>query len=591
MDVNGTTARSGVPARPGRRGRAALALACMVSVMLALGWWLLTPAGGIAQAALLLVSAVGVTAIATSLRLRARLEAERGAAAGAKLALHLYELLARHSRDVVLQIRRDDGRILEANAAATVAYGWSHEELLARTIFDLRASDPDRVAGQIADADVHGLLFEALHRRKDGSVFPVEVSSQGATMDGARVLISVIRDITERRRAEEALRHNEQRLRGMFDHAGLGIVEVDADDRFVAANARVCEILGYRTDELLGMSVHELTAPEDRARSDDMNARLRGPEDVIAYEKRYLKADGAPVWVHVTVSAVRDASGSFVRGIGTVEDIGARKAVEAERERLVEALRDADRKKDEFLGILSHELRNPLAPIRNSIYLLKHADPAGPQASRARDVIDRQTSHMTRLVDDLLDVTRIARGKIDLRRERVDLAEVVSRTGDDHRSLMTERDIELSLEIPGEATWVDGDATRLAQIVGNLLQNAAKFTAPGGTVTLGLRSSDGWAEVAVRDTGVGIEPRLLGQVFDPFVQAERTLARSSGGLGLGLALVKGLTELHGGTVSVSSDGAGRGSEFRIAVPLLAAAGRGAGAGSARGEAFATPPVA
>jgi signal transduction histidine kinase len=297
------------------------------------------------------------------------------------------------------------------------------------------------------------------------------------------------------------------------------------------------------------------------------------------------------VWVHVTVSAVRDASGAFVRGIGTVEDIGARKAVEAERERLVEALRDADRKKDEFLGILSHELRNPLAPIRNSIYLLKHADPAGPQARRARDVIDRQTSHMTRLVDDLLDVTRIARGKIELRRERVDLAEVVTRAGEDHRSLLTERELELSLEIPGETTWVYGDETRLAQIVGNLLQNAAKFTAPGGSVTLGLRSSDGWAEVSVQDTGVGIEPRLLGQVFDPFVQAERTLARSSGGLGLGLALVKGLTELHGGTVSVSSEGVGRGSEFRIAVPVLAAAGRGAGAGSAPGGAIASPVVA
>jgi PAS domain S-box-containing protein len=384
-----------------------------------------------------------------------------------------------------------------------------------------------------------------------------------------RTLVSLIRDITERRRAEEALRQSEQRLRGMFENAPLGVVEVDADDRFVAANGGVCAILGRSRDELLGMTIRELTAPEDRGRSDEVNARLRsGPQDVIEYEKRYLRKDGTPVWVHVTISAVRDSSGRYAGGIGVVEEIGARKAAEADRERLVEALRDADRKKDEFLGILSHELRNPLAPIRNSVYILKHAEPGTPQALRAREVIDRQTNHMTRLVDDLLDVTRIARGKIELRRGEVNLADVVRRTGEDHRSLMTDREIELTVEVPEDPIWVRGDPTRLEQVVGNLLQNAAKFSQCRGRVALVLRADPGQAWISVRDTGVGIDRALLDKVFDPFVQAERTLARSSGGLGLGLALVKGLTELHGGAVSVRSDGPGRGSEFRIVLPLL-----------------------
>jgi CheY-like chemotaxis protein/two-component sensor histidine kinase len=217
--------------------------------------------------------------------------------------------------------------------------------------------------------------------------------------------------------------------------------------------------------------------------------------------------------------------------------------------------------------MLSHELRNPLAPIRNAIYLLNHSDPGGEQARRARTILQRQTEHLTRLVDDLLDVTRIARGKIDLRRERVDLDAVVRRTADDLRSVMDQRGISLTVNTPGRPVWTDADPIRLAQVMGNLLGNAAKFTPRGGRVAVTLATAGEEAEIRVRDTGIGIERSLLPHVFDAFVQSERSDARGHGGLGLGLALVKGLVELHGGKVSAASAGPGTGAELVARIPI------------------------
>ncbi len=247
-----------------------------------------------------------------------------------------------------------------------------------------------------------------------------------------------------------------------------------------------------------------------------------------------------------------------------------RKRAEEEARTTNAQLTLAHRHKDEFLGMLSHELRNPLAPIRNSIYILDHAEPTGEQARRAKEVIKRQAEHLTRLVDDLLDVTRIARGKIELKRTRIDLAVLVRRAGEDHGTLMRQSGIELTVDVPREPMWADGDATRLAQVVGNLLHNSAKFTGRGGRVTLALEAVRGAAEIHVRDTGAGMKPDLLMRVFEPFVQGERTLARTEGGLGLGLALVRGITELHGGSVRAASAGAGQGAEFVVRLPLVEA---------------------
>jgi signal transduction histidine kinase len=231
-------------------------------------------------------------------------------------------------------------------------------------------------------------------------------------------------------------------------------------------------------------------------------------------------------------------------------------------------LQAADRRKDEFLAVLSHELRNPLAPIRNSIYLLNHLDPASDQAQRARDIIERQTQHITRLVDDLLDVTRIARGKIELRRIRADLTELVRKTVQDYAPTFQQYDIVLAIDLPAHPIWVRIDPTRIAQLVGNLLQNAANFTPAQGRVAVSLQRADRWTEIRVADTGTGIAPELLPGLFEPFMQGKQSLARTEGGLGLGLALVKGIAELHEGTVRVDSGGPGKGATFTVRLPLL-----------------------
>ena len=231
---------------------------------------------------------------------------------------------------------------------------------------------------------------------------------------------------------------------------------------------------------------------------------------------------------------------------------------------------EADRHKNEFLAALSHELRNPLAPIKNSLYVLRNAAPGSAQAKRAEDVIDRQTTQLARLVDDLLDVTRVSQNKIRLRLTRLDLNDVVQRAIDDHRLLLEERDITVNPSLSAEPLSIDGDDARLAQVVGNLLSNAAKFTPRGGSVTIRTvkQSARRRAQLWVIDTGAGLEPATLRRLFQPFMQAEMTLDRSAGGLGLGLALVKSLVEMHGGEVCAHSEGTGRGAEFVVELPLV-----------------------
>jgi signal transduction histidine kinase/CheY-like chemotaxis protein len=307
-------------------------------------------------------------------------------------------------------------------------------------------------------------------------------------------------------------------------------------------------------------------------------ARAVGGETVRAVELHVRDEQSGRRWVGV-YGAVPFTSSEGRRLVTmTIRDV-------TELQRAMDALRDQDRRKDEYLAILSHELRNPLAPIRSAVFLLERADPASEGARRAREVIARQVGHLARMVDDLLDVSRIARGTIELRRTRVDLAELVRRTAEDHAPLLAAGGIALEVELPDGPVPVDGDSTRLDQALGNLLHNSGKFTARGGRVTIRLSAGEGQAELRVRDTGVGIEPAILGRVFEPFVQEERSLARSHGGLGLGLPLVKGLVELHGGSIEARSAGAGSGAEMVIRLPLAeapAAAGPEAEAGAAGG---------
>ncbi len=264
-----------------------------------------------------------------------------------------------------------------------------------------------------------------------------------------------------------------------------------------------------------------------------------------------------------------------------VENVQQRERLErmlVERQRIEDALREADRRKDEFLGVLSHELRNPLAPIRNSVYIMQRAAQGSEQATRAVQVIRRQTEQLTRMVDDLLDVKRISTGKMRLHASRVDVAQIVRETAEDLRMLLESRSLALEVATPRDPVWVHGDFTRLAQIVTNLLHNASKFTDAGGHVRVSVAHHQGQARIAVRDDGMGIPQDLVEHVFEPFVQSEKSLDRTRGGLGLGLSLVRGIAQLHGGSATALSDGPGRGSEFVVTIPI-AEPGRPAGRGA------------
>lgn len=267
----------------------------------------------------------------------------------------------------------------------------------------------------------------------------------------------------------------------------------------------------------------------------------------------------------------RKANGSIANEghLRLAEDFAGRASIAIDNARLYENVREHDRRKDQFLAMLGHELRNPLAPIRNAVEILRCHEKGQNEADfgvpQARDMIERQVTHMTRLIDDLLDVSRIANGKIRLRKERCDLTSIVLATVEDYRAVIEQSGLELIVEVPAQSLWTAGDPTRLSQILGNLIHNAHKFTDEAGHVLVGLRAErDGRSAIlTVRDTGIGMDRETLRSIFDAFSQADRSLDRSRGGLGLGLALVKGLVELHGGTVCVSSEGLGRGTEFRV----------------------------
>jgi CheY-like chemotaxis protein/two-component sensor histidine kinase len=283
---------------------------------------------------------------------------------------------------------------------------------------------------------------------------------------------------------------------------------------------------------------------------------------VKAHEEEVHFADGEVVHLYGGAVPLRDPSGAPRGAIGAFVDVTRLKQAEA-------ALREADRRKDEFLALLSHELRNPLAPILTAVELMQlRGDVAAPHE---RDVIMRQAQHLLHLVDDLLDVSRVARGKVTLNRKRIELATIVGQAVEATAPLLEERGHRLRLAVPSDGLAVDADDVRLTQVVSNLLTNAARYTAPGGRIEVAAARQEGEVVLTVRDNGMGIDAELLPHVFEMFVQDRRGSDRAQGGLGLGLSLVRTLTELHGGSVSAESEGHGRGSAFTVRLPASALA--------------------
>jgi PAS domain S-box-containing protein len=762
-----------------------------------------------------------------------------------------------------------EGSVIEFNLAAEQTFGYNRADAVGRDMADLiippRLRDAHRrgLAHYLATGEgpVLNKRIEMTAMRADGSEFPVELAIIRIRVEGPPVFTGQVRDITERKKAEELLGEGEERFRATFDQAAVGIAHVGLDGRWLRVNQKLCDIVGYRPDELLGMTFQDITHPDDlEADLAYVRRLLEGEIKTYSMEKRYFRKDHSLVWINLTVSLVRtpegqpkyfisvveditqrkraddavqaseeqfralvrassdvvyrvsadwtemrhlqgrefiadthepsrtwlekyihpddqphvmavireavrtksvfelehrvlrvdgtlgwtfsraiplmDKGGEVVEWLGMVSDVTARKQAEEaarkrseqvrrlaevaaginlatdvdsvcgvvaeearhligahqsvigftidqkwaqaintkslsdkyarwrsydakldgsgfysevcrtnrpmrmtqaeleahpaykgfgteagnppplrgwlaaplvgrdgrnigliqlsdkyegeftaddeavlvqlaqmasvaiENARLVESLWEGDRRKDEFLAMLAHELRNPLAPIKNALHVLRMFEDDRQAVEKARGMMERQVQHLSRIVDDLLEVSRVTRGKLTLRPERLDLARLVRVTAEDHRPACERAGLGLEMELPELPVWVQGDPTRLAQVLGNLLQNAVKFTDHGGKVAVRVVVGEAHqqAVLTVRDTGIGIEPHMLPRLFDAFAQADRSLDRSKGGLGLGLALVKGLVELHGGEVHAASAGPGQGSEFTVRLP-------------------------
>ncbi len=383
-------------------------------------------------------------------------------------------------------------------------------------------------------------------------------------------LIGISQDITDRKRAEEKLGASESTLRTFYENSTflMGVVEVPDDDSdiiHIYDNPATDKFFGYDPGSTPGKTALGLGVPQDVLKI--WIAHYRDSErqhSPVRFEYEHPTTTGT-LWLSSVVACIGPSGRGSTRFSYVTEDI-------TERRQAVESLKEADRRKDEFLAMLAHELRNPLAPIRNAIQLLRVIAPGDSRVRGAHDMIERQVGHLVRLVDDLLDVSRVSRGKIQLQKGPLDIAAVVRQALETSRPLLDARHHELTTLFPAAPIHVFGDLTRLSQVLSNLLNNAAKYTDDGGriqvTVERVMEGALSEAVIRVRDSGRGIDPKALDNLFDLFYQVDRNLDRSDGGLGIGLSLVKSLVEMHGGRVEAHSAGRGQGSEFVVRLPVL-----------------------
>src|SRR5262245_63431065 len=413
---------------------------------------------------------------------------------------------------------------------------------------------------------------EILYHRGDGikawvSVSGAPISDAGGNIVGGVVLIT---DIDEEKRASEALRINQERLNLAQKASRAGSVEWNFRTNAVIWSEETEAIFGLAPGSF-GGSYEDWTRcvhPEDLSRAEqELRRAIAEGEGVSEY--RVIWPDGSVRWIQARGKVFFDEESQPLRWVGINIDVTERKQMEESLRRQTKALQEADRRKDEFLATLAHELRNPLAPISNAIQILTLRGDDPKVVTQSREVMERQVHQMTRLVDDLMEVSRIGRGKISLEKAPVDLAEVVATAVETSRPLVEAHHHTLTVSLPRSPARVEADGARLAQVLSNLLNNAAKYTEDGGRIELIVEQAQGEAVIRVRDNGIGIAPERLPSVFDMFEQIEGASDRSQGGLGIGLTLARRLVEMHGGKIEVQSAGLGKGSEFVTRLPALA----------------------
>ncbi len=458
-------------------------------------------------------------------------------------------------------------RYVFANKAYAARFGLTPEELVGRPVVEVLGEE---LCAQINPYTQRVLAGESVQYEAEAEYAAVgrrhvHCSCTPVWDDAGRVTgwVATVTDVTEYHRTEQDLRAREELLRTLTNGVPH-LMWVNAPDGSTRHyNDRWRAYTGVAPEQSLhGTRWMELMHADDVEAM--ISSRCRGIASGEPYEIEYRlrRHSGDYRWHICRVVPIRGAAGELEGWIGTATDIHDVK--EAER-----VLREADRRKDEFLATLAHELRNPLAPIRNAVQILRmQGEEANGDALFARDIIDRQVQQLARLVDDLLDVSRITRGTIELRKERADVAAIVEQALETSRPLLDAASHNLSVALPSEPLWVMADVTRLAQVLANLLNNAAKYTRPGGHIHLAVECDGDDAVIRVHDDGIGIPPQMLSRIFEMFAQVDTSLERAQGGLGLGLTIAQRLVDMHGGTITAASDGPGTGSELIVRLPRL-----------------------
>src|SRR5215510_1418280 len=476
-----------------------------------------------------------------------------------------------------------EGRILSWNAGAEIIFGYTKEEVVGKQ-FSIFFTPEDRQSGvperELKNARTRGSVGDfRWQMRKDGSRFWASGFVEQLRDEAGHLIgyVKVVHDATEKKLADEALQKSEADFRAIFEIAGTGIAQADLQTgRLLRVNQKLCDITGFSGEELLAMTIQELTRPEDREQDFAVYQRMLLGDGEYEVERRYVRKDGAVIWAYIDVVALRDDRGNPIRATVSALDITGRRQVE---DRIKEALaRDqeargeaerANRSKDEFIAMVSHELRSPLNAILGWTTALRRAGYEEELHDRGLEIIERSARMQSQLIDDLMDTARAISGKLRLEVRPMDMAEVIEKAVDVVRPAAAAKGVSLDTRLDRNAGQITGDPDRLQQVVWNLLSNAVKFTNEGDRIEVRLERVDPYVQIIVSDTGRGIKPEFLPYVFDRYQQAGASGGRRAGGLGLGLSLTRQLVEMHGGSVAAESEGEGKGATFTVRLPVRA----------------------
>ncbi len=489
-----------------------------------------------------------------------------------------------------------EGRITNMNAVAESLTGWTNAGAMGQpldTVFhivneDTRQPVENPAMRALREGVIVGLANHTVVVAKDGTERPIDDSAAPIQCKDGEIggCVLVFRDVTERRRAEQLtarLLDAARLVSSIVESSEDAIISKSLDGTILTWNAAAERLFGFTAEQAVGRPITLIIPAERRDEEEHILARIRAGERIEPFDIERRLNDGQLITVSVTISPVRDERGRVISASRIIRDITERRRMENELRQVAAELSDADRRKDEFLATLAHELRNPLAPIRNGLQIMRLTGNNGEAVGKTLTMMERQLGQMVHLVDDLLDVSRISRDKLELRKERVELAAVLNNAVETSRPLIEASGHELTVSLPPEPVFVDADVTRLGQVFTNLLNNAAKYSERGGRIRLAVERQGSDVVVSVKDTGVGISPDMLPKIFEMFIQVDRSLEKTQGGLGIGLTLVKRLVEMHGGSVEARSEGDGKGSEFVVRLPVVLTVFREVNPSTEKGE--------